>query len=67
MNHEKFVASSTKLNISSFISVNLPKINKGLAIKFIHFIKNTPKKEVNIICKSTMAISADSVFFKQNF
>ena len=28
---------------------------------------DNPPKEVNIICKSTMAIGADSVFFKQDF
>ena len=28
---------------------------------------NNPPKEVNIICKSTMALGADSVFFKQAF
>ena len=28
---------------------------------------DSPPKEVNIVCKSTMALSADTVFFKQSF
>ena len=50
LNHEKSVESLTKFIMSWFISVNLPKTDKGFTIKFIHFINNTPKKEVNIIC-----------------
>ena len=39
---------------------------ESVGVELVYNFESSPK-EVNIICKSTMAISADSVFFKQNF
>ena len=39
---------------------------ESVGVELVYNFESSPK-EVNIICKSTMAISADSVFFKQDF
>ena len=39
---------------------------ESVGVELVYNFESSPK-EVNIICKSTMALSADSVFFKQNF
>ena len=39
---------------------------ESVGVELVYNFESSPK-EVNIICKSTMAISADSVFFKQAF
>ena len=39
---------------------------ESVVVELVYNFESSPK-EVNIICKSTMAISADSVFFKQGF
>ena len=41
---------------------NEEKVNVELVYNF-----DSPPKEVSIVCKSTMAIQGDSVFFKQAF
>ena len=39
---------------------------ESVVVELVYNFESSPK-EVNIICKSTMALSADSVFFKQGF
>ena len=39
---------------------------ESVGVELVYNFESSPK-EVNIICKSTMAINADSVFFRQNF
>jgi len=39
---------------------------ESIGVELVYNFDSSPKK-VNIICKSTMAINADSVFFKQDF
>ena len=39
---------------------------ESVGVELVYNFESSPK-EVNIVCKSTMAINADSVFFRQNF